>query len=96
MLVSYSSLNPLPLDKTCPQVVCPDVGTPCTLPQVSCGLVPWCMIFLEVMHASGTFVPGFPPWEVISSRPMCLKAHSQGPCALVSGSPVRCGGLGSA
>ena len=32
VLVSSSSLNPLPLDITCPQVVCPDVGTPCALP----------------------------------------------------------------
>ena len=32
MLVSYLSLNPLPLDITCPQVICPDIMTPCALP----------------------------------------------------------------
>ena len=94
MLVSDSSLKPLPLDITCPQVVCPGVGTLCALPRVSRDLVPWCMIFLEAMHASGTFVPGPPPWEVISSRPMCSgvreprTAQQAGlgvtfPCALV-------------
>ena len=58
MLVSHSCLNPLPLDITCSQVVCPDVGTPCALPWAPRDLVPWCMIFSEVMLAGGTFVPG--------------------------------------
>ena len=74
MLVSRSSLNLLPLDTTCTQVVCPDAGTPCAVPWVSRDLVPWCMIFSEVMRAGGTFVPGPPPWEVKFSWLMCSGA----------------------
>ena len=70
MLVSHSSLNPLPLDITCSQVVCHDVGTSCALPWVLRDLVPWCMIFSEVMRSGGTFVPGPPPWEVTFARLM--------------------------
>ena len=40
MLVSHLSLKPLPLDMTCSQVVCPDVGNPCALPMALCDLVP--------------------------------------------------------
>ena len=40
MLVSHSSLNPLPLDITCLQVVCPDIGTPCALPRAPRAVVP--------------------------------------------------------
>ena len=57
MLVSHSSLNPLPLDITWSQVVCPDVGTRCALPWAPRDLVPWCMIFSEDMCGGGTFVP---------------------------------------
>ena len=71
VLVSHSSLNPRPLDITCSQVVCPDVRTPCVLLWAPCDLVPWCMIFSEVMRASSTFVPGPPPWEVTFPRLMC-------------------------
>ena len=71
VLVSHSSLNPLPLDITCSEVVCRDVGVPCALSWVPCDLVPWCMIFSEVMRAGGTFVPGPPSWEVKFSRLMC-------------------------
>ena len=71
MLVSHSSLYSPPLDITCSQVVCPDVGTPCALPWTPCDLVPWCMIFSDVKRAGGTFVPGPPPWEVTFSRLMC-------------------------
>ena len=67
MLVSNSSLNPLPLVITCSQVVCPDVGTPSVLLWAPCDLVPWGMIFSEVMRAGGTFVPGPPPWEITFS-----------------------------
>ena len=52
MLVSHSSLNLLPLDKTCSQIVCPDVGTPSVLLWV-----PWCMILSEIMRAGRSFVP---------------------------------------
>ena len=55
MLVSNSSLPPLPLDITCSQVVRADVGTPCALPWAPHDLVPWCMISSEVMRAGGTF-----------------------------------------
>ena len=54
MLVSQSSLNPMPLDITCLQVVCPDDRTPCALPWASRDLVPWCTIFSEVMRTGGT------------------------------------------
>ena len=70
MLVSHWSLKPLPLDITCSQVVCPDVGTPRSLPWAPRDLVAWCMIFSEVMRAGGTFVPGPSPWEVTFSRLM--------------------------
>ena len=63
VLVSHSSLHPLPLDIICSQVVCPDVGTPCALQWAPPDLVPWCMIFPEVIRPGGTFVPGPPPWE---------------------------------
>ena len=71
VLVSHSSLNLLPLATTCTQVVCPDAGTPCALPWVSRDLVPWCMIFSEVMRAGATFVLGPPHWEVTFSWLMC-------------------------
>ena len=70
--VSHSSLNPLPLDTTCSQVVCPDIGTPCALPWAPRDLVLWCMIFSKVMPAGVTFVPGPPPREVTFSRPDVL------------------------
>ena len=73
VLVSYLSLNPLPLDITCSQAMCPDVGTPCALPWAPRDLLPWCMIFSEVMPAGGTFVPGPPPWEVTYSRLTCSR-----------------------
>ena len=57
VLVSHLSLNPLPLDITCSQAVCPDVGTVCVLLWAPCDLVPCCMIFSEVMRAGGTFAP---------------------------------------
>ena len=87
MLVSHSSLSPLLLDITCSQVVCLDVGTPCALPWAPCDLVPWGMIFLEVMRAGGTFVPGPLPWEVTFSRLMCSGVREPG---------MARGGLGSA
>ena len=71
MLVSHWSLNPLLLETTCSQVVCPDVGTPCALPWAPRDVVPWCMISSEVMRPGGTFIPGPPPWEVTFSRLMC-------------------------
>ena len=71
MLLSHSSLNPLPLDITCSQIVSPDVGTASVLLWAPCDLVPWCMISSEVMCAGGTFVPEPPPWEVTFSRLMC-------------------------
>ena len=60
MLVSQLSLNLLPLDITCSELVWPDVGTPCALPWAPQDLVPWGTIFSEVMCAGGTFVPGPP------------------------------------
>ena len=71
VLVSHSSLQPLPLDITSSQVVYLDVGTPCAPAWVAGDLVPWCMIFSEVMRASGIFVPEPPPLEVTFSRLMC-------------------------
>ena len=71
MLVSHLSLNPLHLDITCLQTVCPDIRTPCVLPWALCDLVPWCMIFSEVMRAGGTFVSGPPPWEATFLMFMC-------------------------
>ena len=74
MLVSHSSLNPLALNIACSQIVCPDVRTRCVLLWAPCDLMPWCMIFSEVMRAGGTFVPGrpwTPPPEVTFSRLMC-------------------------
>ena len=99
MLVAHSSLNPLPLDITCSQVVRPDVGTPCALPWAPCDLLPWCMIFSEVMCDGSTFVTGPLPWEVTFSRLMCSGVGE--PCtALRAGlgvtlpcSPARAGGL---
>ena len=38
------SLDPLPWDITCNEVVCPDARTPCALPWGTRGLVSWCMI----------------------------------------------------
>ena len=72
MLVTHFSLNPLPLDITCSQVVCPDVGIPCALPGAPRDLVLCCMIFSKVMRAGGTFVPGPPTCEETCSRLMCL------------------------
>ena len=71
MPVSHSSLNPLPLHITCPQIVCPDVVTPCALPWAPRDLVTWCTIFSEVMRAGSTYVPGPPPWELTFCRLMC-------------------------
>ena len=99
MLVSALSLDPLPLDITCSQVVFPDVGTPCALPWVPCDLVPWCMIFLEVMRAGGTLVPGLPRWEVTFSRRMCScvqeprTARRAGLGVTLPCSPAEAGGL---
>ena len=71
MPVLHSSLSPLPLDIICSHLVCSDVGTPCLLPWAPLDLVPYCIIFSEVMRAGRTFVPGPPPWEVTFSRLMC-------------------------
>ena len=71
MLESHSSLNPLPLDIKCTQVVRPDVRSPCALPWAPRDLVPWCMILLVVIRTGGKFGLGPLPWEVTFSRLMC-------------------------